>query len=105
MPVHRCRLGKVVVDDDANAIALIHLNRWTRSAAVKAPEVNYTSRNNLLFHWLGDGMEFLYAPVHAPRKLRNIGRFDLNDLTVTAHGSIAHVFPVHVFSPHVRGCK
>src|SRR6202034_4890728 len=105
MPVHRCRLGEVVVDDDANAIALVHFNRWARSAAVVAPEVNYTSRNNLLFHWLGDQVELLHIPFHPPRKLRNIGRFHRNDQTAAALGSVAHGFHVHGCSTFVRGCK
>src|ERR1700758_4333162 len=105
MPVHRCRFGEVVFDDDANAIALIHFNRWAGSAAVKAPEVNYTSRNNLLFNRLGDEMEFLYASVHAPRKLRNVGCFHRNDRTASALGSMAHVFHVRACSTFAQGCK
>ena len=105
MPVHRCRFGEVVVDDDANAIALIHLNRWSGSAAVIAPQVGYTPRNNLLFHGFGDQVEFLYASVHAPRELRNIGRFHTNDRTAAALGSMAHVSHVLVCSTFLRGCK
>src|ERR1035438_3176353 len=89
MPEHRCRFGKMVVDDDANVIALVHLDRWARSAAVVTPEVNYTSWNNLLLNRLGDEMEFLHASVHTPRELRNIGRFDRNDLTVASLAGMA----------------
>src|SRR2546427_6452743 len=68
VPVHRCRFGKVVIHHDSNAIALVHLNRRTRSAAVVTPEVNRPARKYLLFNRLSNEMEFLYVSVHAPRK-------------------------------------
>src|ERR1039458_7956128 len=95
----------MVVDDDANAIALIYLNRWAWSTAVVTPEVNYTSRNNLLFHWLGDQVEFLHASVHAPGELRNVGRFHGSHQTAAALGSMVHAFHVHAHSAFMRSCK
>ena len=105
VPVHRCRFGKVVIHHDSNAIALVHLNRRTRSAAVVTPEVNRPARKYLLFNRLSNEMEFLYVSVHAPRKLRNVGSFHGNDPSAAALGSVAHVLHVHGRSALLRGCK
>src|SRR6266436_1362152 len=102
VPVHRGRFGKMVVHDDPNAIALVHLNRWARSAAVVTPEVNDPARKNLLFNRLGNEMKFLYASVHAPRKLRDVRRFHGNDPTAAALGTMAHVLRVHSRSAFLR---
>src|SRR5216683_3960740 len=104
VPVHRCRFGKVVVHDDPNAITLVHLNRWPWSIAVVTPEVNDPAGKDLLFDRLGDEMEFLNAPVHAARKLRNVRRFHRNDPTV-ALCTVAHVVHVHTRSVRLRRCK
>jgi hypothetical protein len=50
-------------------------------------------------------VEFFHASVHAPRELRDIGRFDRDNLTVAALGSMAHVFHVHASSTFVQDCK
>ena len=105
VPVHRCGFGKMVVHDDPNAITLVHLNRWSWSAAVVTPEVDDPARKDLLFDRLGGEMEFLYVSVHAPRKLRNVGRFDGKDPTAGALGRVAHVLHVHARSAFLRGCK
>src|SRR3989475_6465824 len=76
VPMHRCRFGKMVVHDDPNAIALVHLNRRAGSAAVVTPEVNDPARKDLLCDRLGNEMEFLNAPIHAPRKLGHVRRLD-----------------------------
>src|SRR5713226_48871 len=105
VPVHRRRFRKVIVHDDPNAIALVHLNRRARSAAVVTPEVNDPAGKYLPFNRLGNEMEFLYVPVHAPRKLRNVGRFHGNAPTAAALGSVTHVLHVHARSALLRGCK
>jgi len=103
--MHGCRFWEVIVHDDPNAITLIHLNRWPWSTTVVTPEVNDPAWENLLFNRLGDQMEFLNASVHAPRKLRNVGRFHGNDPTAAALGSGAHVLHVHARSAFLPGCK
>jgi len=90
VPVHRGRFGKVIVHNDPNAIALVHLNRRARSAPVVTPEVNDPARNYLLFNRFGDEVEFLNVSVHAPGKLRNVRRFHRSDLA-TALGGVAPV--------------
>src|SRR6266566_6078660 len=95
----------MVVHDDPNTIALVHLNRRTRSAAVVTPEVNDPAREYLLFNRFGNEVEFLCVSVHAPRKLRNIWRFHGNDPTAGALGSMAHVLHVHARSAFLWGCK
>ena len=76
MPVHGSCFGKVVIDNDANAITPGNLNGWPRSAAVVTPEINDSARDNFLLHRLGDEMEFLYIPIHAPRQVGDIRRLD-----------------------------
>src|SRR5258708_36109957 len=50
VPVHRRCFGKVVVHDDANAITPGNLYGWPRSAAVVAPKIDDSARNDFLFH-------------------------------------------------------
>src|SRR6266705_793722 len=50
-------------------------------------------------------MEFLYVSVHAPRKLRNVGRFHGNDPTAATLRSVPHVLHVHARSAFLRGCE
>src|SRR5207245_1802246 len=58
-----------------------------------------------LLNRLGNEMEFLYVSVHAPRKLRNVGRFHGNDPTAATLRSVAHVLHVHSRSAFLRDCK
>src|SRR2546425_6456016 len=95
----------MIVHDDANAIALVHLNRRARSAAVVTPEINHPARKYLLFNRLGNEMEFLNAPVHVPRKLGHVRRFHGNHPTVAAHGCMVHVLHVHARCVRLRRCK
>ena len=44
MPVHRERLGQLVVDVQADAIAFVDLDRRARNAAVEAPAVDDATR-------------------------------------------------------------
>src|SRR5258708_7424148 len=76
VPVHRRRFGKVIVDDDPDAITLVHLNRGAWCAAVIAPEVNDPARKYFLLNRLGDEMEFLYVSVHSRGKLGNVRGFN-----------------------------
>ena len=46
VPVHRSGLGQVVIDDDAHAIALVHLNRGAGRSAVVTPEVHDLAGKN-----------------------------------------------------------
>jgi len=57
VPVHRRWLRKMIVEDDAYMVALIHLNCGPWSAPVEAPGVNRLQWADLLFHYLGDQVE------------------------------------------------
>src|SRR5882762_1841689 len=105
VPVHRRRFGKMVVHDDPNVIALVHLDRRPRSAPVVTPEVNDSPWKYLLFYRLSDEMEFLDVSVHAPRKLRNVRRFHGTNATAGVLSSVAHVLHVHARSTFLRTCK
>src|SRR5260370_36008425 len=83
MPMHGRCFGKVVVHDDADAITLIYLNRWSRRTAVVSPEINDSARNDFLFHRLGDEMELLDVPIHAKRKVRDVWRLNKGGNAVT----------------------
>src|SRR5438270_12282683 len=114
VPVHRSRFGKVVIHDDANAIALGNLNGWPRCAAVNTPEINDSARNDFLLHWLGDEMEFLDVAIHTPRQVGDIRRLDSYGRTVVMDGPLlafhthsGHV-PVHLHllrGEYLRGSK
>src|SRR5437870_10353434 len=97
----------MIVHDDPHAITLFHLNRRTGSAAVVTPEVNGPARKYLLSNRLGNEMEFLNAPVYAPRKLGHVRCFHGNDPIVAARGCMVHVLHVHIHgrSVRLRRCK
>src|ERR1700719_4114939 len=68
----------MVVDDDADSIALGNLNRRSRSAAVVTPEIDNSARDDFLLHGLGDEMELLDVSIHPKRKVRNVGCLSRN---------------------------
>src|SRR5216683_6868552 len=100
VPVHRRCFGKVVIHNDANAIAPGNLNGWPRSAAVVTPKIDDSARDNFLLHWLGNEMEFLYIPVHAPRQVGDVRRLDKNGRAVVMDRPF---LAFHIHSGHVPG--
>src|SRR5215831_13428095 len=76
MPVHRGRLRQMILQNDPNAVTLVDLNRWPRSASIKSPENQCFIRCNLLFHGFGNEVEDFYAVVQNERQVWNIWSLD-----------------------------
>src|SRR5260370_14425937 len=72
VPVDRGGFGKVVLEDDPHAIALIDLDRrpWARS--VVTPDLHVAPGYQPAFDGLGDKMKLLDAAIRPPGKLRHI---------------------------------
>jgi hypothetical protein len=73
MPVHAEAFGKLVLDDEPDAVPFIDLNRRPRHAAVEAPRVDDASRDELSTHMFDGDVEHLHAIVETPRHVRDIG--------------------------------
>src|SRR5579883_1910766 len=63
VPVHGGRFRQMVVDDDADAISLVHLDGWPWGAAVEAPQINRFIRLELLPYGLGNQVKDFNAVV------------------------------------------
>src|SRR5260370_34784122 len=61
VPVQGSGLWQAIFEDDAHAVALLHLNRRPGTAPVVAPRVDRLEGGNLSLHWLGDETENFYA--------------------------------------------
>ncbi len=104
----------MVVHNEANAIALVHLNRGPGSAAVVTPQINDFARNNFLLYRLGDEMEFLDVAIEAKRKVGYIWRLRkhrsvavMHSLPLRFHFHAGHV-PMHLHflgGQHFRGSE
>ena len=76
VPVNRTWLGKMVVEDDADVVALIDLNGGPGRRAIEAPEVERPVGQNRSLHWLGDEVEDLGAVVEREGEIGDIGSGD-----------------------------
>src|ERR1700751_3222666 len=96
----------MVVNDDADSIALANLNRRSRSAAVVPPEVDNSTGNDFLLHRFGDEMEFLHVSVHPKRKFGNIRRQDRNRNapSILRRCSFSLSFRQYLLSPVTHTC-
>src|SRR6185312_16085576 len=73
MPVHRHRLWQMVVYDEADAIALRHLDSRPGRATVETPQIHGFVRRQLLLYGLDDDVEHFYSTVHCEMQIGNIG--------------------------------
>ncbi len=76
MPVYARGFRQMVFEDDADAIPLVCLNRWSRGASVEAPEIENPSRNDRLLYRLGNQAKDLDAVVHRKRQVGDVWRHD-----------------------------
>ncbi len=76
VPVNRSQFRQPVLEDHAHMVALIDLNRRSRSAAIEAPGVNRLERADLLFHHLGGQVKDLRVPVHRVGHISDVGSHD-----------------------------
>ena len=72
--MHGGRLGQVIVEEDAHAIAAIGFDGRPRADAVVAPDVDHTARHQLTLHRLGDQMKHFHPAIHGVGQLGNIRR-------------------------------
>src|SRR6266478_6154177 len=63
VPMQRSRFGELVLEDHPDAVALLNLDGWPRSAAVVAPSVDGFERCDFALHGLGNEAKNLYAGV------------------------------------------
>src|SRR5215472_10592811 len=73
VPMDARRLRQMILEYDADAVALVRLDRRARSASVEAPEVESTTGDHGLLHRFGDQMKDLHAVVRDKRQIRDIG--------------------------------
>ena len=119
MPVRGEDLRQVVLDDEADPVSLVHLDRRAGHAPVEAPGVadarraHVGRRHELGPNRLRDNVEGLDSVFHAPRHLRHIRRLDRNNPAARlpeAPGRLPRfprclrVRPVSVLSQRLAGC-
>jgi len=103
MPVDGSRLRQVVIEDDADVIALIHLDGAPRCAAVEAPEIDGLIRVNLLLHHLSHKMEDLRIAIHCVGKIANVRR---NDRDIKSSATVAGTLALQLLGSGLRcGCR
>src|SRR6516162_7719860 len=72
VPVNGGSFGQMILKDDPYVIALIRLNRRTRTASVVAPGVQGVERQNAALHGFRDQAEDLHAILDFIRKVWHI---------------------------------
>ena len=72
VPVQGSGFGQFVFEDDADAVALLHLNRGAGAGSVVAPGVDGFERSDFAFHGLGHELEDFHASIHFEGQIRNI---------------------------------
>jgi hypothetical protein len=79
VPVHGIRLWQTVLDDKANAIALVHLDRRSRNAAVHSPRIDHTTRYELGAHVLDADVKHFHPVFEPPREIGHVRGSHCND--------------------------
>jgi hypothetical protein len=113
MPMNASWLGQMVVKDDPDTVSLVCLDRWARCAAVEAPQVEGSARNDDLLHGLGNQVEHLDAGVHREWQVAHIEGSDWYEggccaarLRAGSHsnigGGLLHGALLHGALPHVH---
>jgi len=72
VPVDRGRFRQAVLEDDADAVALVDLDRRTRRSPVVAPHVHRLERNDSPLHRLCRQVEHLHSVLEGMRQARQI---------------------------------
>src|SRR5260370_31996810 len=62
----------MILEQDADTIALVHLDRRTGARAVEAPAINRLPGRNLSLHRFGDEPKHLHAIVHCEWQVLNV---------------------------------
>jgi hypothetical protein len=77
--MHRERLGQVVLDVEAHAIALSDLDSGPRYASVESPSVQDPARNQFGTHVFHSNVERLHAVLEPPGHIRDVRTDDRDD--------------------------
>ena len=100
MPMDSGWLGQVIVEDDAQPVSLVGLDRRPRRATVEPPEIERSAWNDDLLHGLGHQAEDLDSAVYSERQISDVeGCYWNRNPAVRCWRAIGAVPHIHLAGP------